>query len=151
MSNSKYDHIIRTDHYSWEAIYHLLLKPPTFKNQLRWQSTMWVYHLVLSERSHCFDATIRSLSHVARTAGRVPRRPSASAPFSPGPACTQRRSVAAAVEWRAERWSVKMAILGHALGSVLNVLVRWGRSRVQVPVGAQNNLLISDFSHFNIT
>ena len=37
--------------------------------------------------------------------------------------------------------SLGMLILGDALGSVLNELVLWGRSRVQVRVGAHNILL----------
>ena len=31
-------------------IYHLLLKPPTIKNQLRRRSIMWVYHLVFTNK-----------------------------------------------------------------------------------------------------
>ena len=39
-----------------------------------------------------------------------------------------------------------MAKRVDAVGSVLNVVVPSGRSRVQLPVGAPNNLLISDSS-----
>ena len=55
------------------------------------------------------------------------------------------------VETLATYWKwikIGMAILGEELGPVLNVLVPWGRSRVQVPAGAQNILLFYDLSSF---
>ena len=45
---------------------------------------------------------------------------------------------------------VGLAIWVFSLGSVLNVFVIGGRSRVQVPGGAQNILLFYDFSSFFI-
>ena len=43
-------------------IYHLLWKPPTNKNQLRRQSTMWVYHLVWYQMSLNFQRLYLKLS-----------------------------------------------------------------------------------------